>query len=1021
MCKLLQPVLVNRCSILSPFFALLLLLFSATAQSAGPAIEIIKTALPETLSEPGGPVTYRFVIHNRTVINTVTFSTHATSTTSTPLLPGEISVYELDDSIYGDLNGQGNCVLPQVLPLNGSYTCEIQVDVQGTSGEVIRNVVTAYGVDFIGTVVSDDDFADVTITPQNQPCDVFVDKSCAVVTPPALADFSCDGKIDSLTMRWPSSELGELLGVQAFLGDSTSDPELPVTISGDEVTVSGYQASDAPNDVMWSFVYANGSGQSVFHLSCSDDEMDGETDDQNYPNDCGRAEGDAKDNSSGDNVWLLEGLVTESGNVLDCTVAPSQGELLSGEPGVDTGSTSGRCTTTLSTGNPADFDAFIESKKPTKNFGTEDELKVKEKPGDMKRTLIRYDMDQCDPQIPSGADVTSASLEFYFRSAKTTTTSLFPITKPWSESGVTWNSTDGSTPWTNAGADYDPVSIGSIITSNSDQDNLYRTLPLNSNGLSVVEGWLAGSPNHGIVLINSNDQEIKLRSEDKDFPPRLLVEYSLDTGAVTTNTLNASPSVVGSGEPLSVTMTLESSVDISGISVTLAAVALDGDVSASCQLISSETLVLAGASAMMTWSCLTDGNGSLRFTGDASGQLSDGSLYDFVRAVSNSVLIGGIGPDTCTIQAPSESTCEQRPTELKFRFEPRVCADSQNSQPDDKWSCAGDVSDAVDVLVTKEGSPDDVYFSGQVSPGGLIVLDPSSVGRDDIDSSLTFTMTDTAGQMQVVTLHTSCSQILGLGDTFGSLEVYSFTNPEQGTVRKGAEVVYHYYVRNNASVDAENVLVMDNILGEVDGSPIARLGPGEEAFLEMTSLVEEGVTNTVQVKVNNADSSCDAWANATVIVEEPVAPFGDCSKPIDELSMIWEGDVEDIQVIAWKGDVGSELLDTISGVKRGDVVTISGYAGSQNDVYWEILAQDGTALGESTFHLSCSDDDMDGEPTNDAQEQIPPYTNDCGKWQGNGKNNGADLINTWILEGLVDSDGELDCGLVDSNPPDTNP
>jgi len=85
----------------------------------------------------------------------------------------------------------------------------------------------------------------------------------------------------------------------------------------------------------------------------------------------------------------------------------------------------------------------------------------------------------------------------------------------------------------------------------------------------------------------------------------------------------------------------------------------------------------------------------------------------------------------------------------------------------------------------------------------------------------------------------------------------------------------------------------------------------------------------------------------------------------------------------------------------GDEVTVSGYAGSPNDVTWEIFDQtSGNKLGESEFHLSCSDDDMNGEE-------------DCGKPEGDGKSNDAGLINAWLLEGMEDALGSFDC-----TPPD---
>jgi hypothetical protein len=122
-----------------------------------------------------------------------------------------------------------------------------------------------------------------------------------------------------------------------------------------------------------------------------------------------------------------------------------------------------------------------------------------------------------------------------------------------------------------------------------------------------------------------------------------------------------------------------------------------------------------------------------------------------------------------------------------------------------------------------------------------------------------------------------------------------------------------------------------------------------------------------------------------------------CSKPIGELTMIWNG-AESVDILAWKGTVGSTLLSEVDGIVPGEEVTVSGYAGSPNDVFWQVL-KTGTAdpydTGLSTFHLSCSDADMNGPE-------------DCGKAAGDGKGS-TGYVNEWILEGMVDSKGTLNC------------
>ena len=119
-----------------------------------------------------------------------------------------------------------------------------------------------------------------------------------------------------------------------------------------------------------------------------------------------------------------------------------------------------------------------------------------------------------------------------------------------------------------------------------------------------------------------------------------------------------------------------------------------------------------------------------------------------------------------------------------------------------------------------------------------------------------------------------------------------------------------------------------------------------------------------------------------------------CSKPINELSMIWNG-TQSVDVIAYKGAVGSTVLRPRSAVAPGQTVTVSGYAGSPNDVIWEIFAAGGSKIGESTFHVSCSDADMNG-------------ADDCGKPEGDGKGK-TGYLNNWLFKGMIDSDETLIC------------
>jgi hypothetical protein len=121
-----------------------------------------------------------------------------------------------------------------------------------------------------------------------------------------------------------------------------------------------------------------------------------------------------------------------------------------------------------------------------------------------------------------------------------------------------------------------------------------------------------------------------------------------------------------------------------------------------------------------------------------------------------------------------------------------------------------------------------------------------------------------------------------------------------------------------------------------------------------------------------------------------------CDRPVDGLTMIWDG-MQVVRVKAWKGAPGTTLLAEVNPVTPGQMISVSGLVGAPNDVTWEVfLYNSAVKLGESQFTITCSDRDMNG-------------AEDCGKYEGNGKNNSANLINTWLLDGMVDRDEILDC------------
>ena len=108
------------------------------------SISVTKTANPTSLPKPGGPVTFTVLIDNTSAVDSVTIDS-------------------LVDSIHGDLNGQGDCSVPQTIPAGDYYNCSFTATVSGNAGYVETDVATASGTDDGGNPVSDADDATVVV------------------------------------------------------------------------------------------------------------------------------------------------------------------------------------------------------------------------------------------------------------------------------------------------------------------------------------------------------------------------------------------------------------------------------------------------------------------------------------------------------------------------------------------------------------------------------------------------------------------------------------------------------------------------------------------------------------------------------------------------------------------------------------------------------------------------------------------------------------------------------------------
>ena len=124
-----------------------------------PSILASKSAEPGTVPEPGGPVTFIVRVENLSTVE-------------------DVLLTSLVDVPYGNLKGQGTCLLPQTLTKNGgSYTCSFTRTVTGNAGNTRPDTVTATAQDNDVPVNTVTDQASATVTIVDVPPQMSVQKS----------------------------------------------------------------------------------------------------------------------------------------------------------------------------------------------------------------------------------------------------------------------------------------------------------------------------------------------------------------------------------------------------------------------------------------------------------------------------------------------------------------------------------------------------------------------------------------------------------------------------------------------------------------------------------------------------------------------------------------------------------------------------------------------------------------------------------------------------------------------------
>ena len=198
-----------------------------------PIIRVSKSAQPGAVLETGGDVLYLIEVYNNGV--------------------EPLALTSLVDDRFGDLNGVGNCAVPQtVAPNGGVYRCTFTKTVSGRFGEEHQNIVTATVNDDDGNTTTGDDDATVTFIEVNPNVQVTKEDKLQV-------DADRDGRVspgDTLRYILTLVNTGNGPAFNTQLTD-TPDPQTKLVV-GSVVTSKGL------------VLVGNGAGDTVVEVEIGD-------------------------------------------------------------------------------------------------------------------------------------------------------------------------------------------------------------------------------------------------------------------------------------------------------------------------------------------------------------------------------------------------------------------------------------------------------------------------------------------------------------------------------------------------------------------------------------------------------------------------------------------------------------------------------------------------------------------------------------------------------------------------------
>lgn len=166
------------------------------------------------------------------------------------------------------------------------------------------------------------------------------------------------------------------------------------------------------------------------------------------------------------------------------------------------------------TGYTGASDTYVASGQPSTNYGSSLALLADgENTSGRLITLLKWLTDS----IPKGKTVTAVALQMNVFDSTTEAYDIYAMDLGWAENTATWSNTD---PINNKGAllgSFAPLTTG------------VYTITLNAAGVALVQSWVNGSANNGLMIADSNSRNgIDIRSSERatiSTRPKLTITY----------------------------------------------------------------------------------------------------------------------------------------------------------------------------------------------------------------------------------------------------------------------------------------------------------------------------------------------------------------------------------------------------------------------------------------------------------------------------------------------------------------